>query len=308
MLEIKNVTVRFSGAEVKAVDDVSLTVRDGEHTAIVGETGSGKSVLLLALLRLLPKNAVIGGDVLLDGQNLLALPKKQLRHIRGKKISYIPQGSGSMNPLYKVARQVGEPLVIHNGMSIKESIRAVLPLFDRFDLCPVERTAGAYPHELSGGMRQRALIAMGISAGAEILLADEPTKGLDPERVKAVKAAFKALTEKTILCVTHDIAFARSFSENVCVMYAAQQLEYGRTSDVLADPLHPYTRDLLNALPENGMKTTSAGFAPPHDSYLNEFSGCRYRDRCANRTEKCKAVPPVADVNGHKVRCWKYAL
>ena len=308
MLEIDRVSVEFAGAGVRAVDDVSLTLPEGSRTAIVGETGSGKSVLLTAILRLLPADARISGDVRLNGESILQADKKRLRQIRGGLISYVPQGGGgSMNPLLRIGFQVGEPLMIHRGFSRRRAAEAAIPLLERFSLSPGRKLARAYPHMFSGGMRQRAMVAMGISAGAGILLADEPTKGLDERRVRMVEEAFASLREETLLCVTHDILFAGAVSDRLCVMYAAQQLEYGDTAEILARPLHPYTRDLVNAMPEKGMHYEDRGFAPPHGSYFNEEAGCRYRDRCRECTEKCARTPPLAEAEGRKVRCWKYA-
>ncbi len=308
MLEIDRVSVEFAGSGVRAVDDVSLTLPEGSRTAIVGETGSGKSVLLVALLRLLPSNAVVTGDVRLNGESVLAADRKRLRQIRGGLISYVPQGGGgSLNPLLKIGFQVGEPLMIHRGFRRRKAVEASFPLLERFNLTPGKEKAKAYPHMFSGGMRQRAMVAMGISAGAGIILADEPTKGLDERRVRMVEEAFRALEGETLLCVTHDILFAGAVSDRICVMYAAQQLEYGDAAAILSRPLHPYTRDLLDAMPENGMRYEDRGFAPPHGSYYDEAAGCRYRDRCRDCTEKCAQPPPLAEFEGRKVRCWKYA-
>lgn len=307
MLEIKNVSVEFKGASVKAVDQVSMTLEEGSRTCIVGETGSGKSVLIVAMLRLLPNNARVTGEILLDGEDLLRVSRKRMYQIRGGVVSYVPQGGGgSMNPLLTVGYQVGEPLIVHKNHSRKQAVEAAISLLERFHLVPGKEKAAAYPHMFSGGMRQRAMVAMGISAGAKYILADEPTKGLDDRRVKLVIDAFNLLTDETLLCVTHDILFAKAVSRKLSVMYAAQQLEYGDTEEILNNPLHPYTMDLINAMPENGMHYDDHGFAPPHGSYLDEFDGCRYKDRCRFCTERCNQLPPVVDMNGHIVRCWKY--
>jgi len=270
MLEIKNVSVSFAGTPVKAVDDVSLTLEDGTKTAIVGETGSGKSVLLVAIIRLLPSNAVVDGQILLDGEDILTIDKDTLCQIRGGKISYVPQGGGgSLNPLLTIGYQVAEPLMIHRGVEKKSAIDLIIPLLEKFNLVPGADRAKDYPHQYSGGMRQRAMVAMGISAGSRIILADEPTKGLDDTRVKMVIDAFDKLEKETLLCVTHDIIFAQAISKKLCVMYAATQLEYGDTEEVMTNPLHPYTRDLINAMPENGMKYDDHGFSSPE--YLLKY-------------------------------------
>ena len=153
-------------------------------------------------------------------------------------------------------------------------------------------------------MRQRAMVAMGISAGAKLILADEPSKGLDEKRVSLVVEAFEQLKEESLLCVTHDMMFAGRISDHICVLYAAQQVEYGPTEEILKNPLHPYTQDMILAIPENGMKVSMTGFAPPHTDYQNY--GCRYKHRCRFCTSKCDTMPPVFTLGDRKVRCWKY--
>lgn len=308
MFKLEQVSVCFASENsILAVDEVSLVMEDGSRTAIIGETGSGKSVLLLAILGLLPKNAAVSGKVLLDGENLLEADKKRMRKIRGGVISYVPQGGGaSMNPLMRIGFQVGEPLMEHRGYKKKQACAASVGLLQKFNLGNEAQIARAYPHMLSGGMRQRAMVAMGISAGPRIILADEPTKGLDERRVHMVEDTLNRLETETLLCVTHDINFARAVGKRISVMYAAQQVEYGTTEQVLEEPLHPYTRDILQAMPENGMKCQKTGFALSHDEYEAE-SGCRYRSRCRDCREICKQAPPLTDYNGHKVRCWNYA-
>lgn len=220
---------------------------EGSKTAIIGETGSGKSVLLLAILGLLPKNAAVSGNILLDGEDLLKADKKRIREIRGGIISYVPQGGGaSMNPLLKVGFQVGEPLMEHRGYSKKAAEKDSIGLLKRFNVGNEEKIAKAYPHMLSGGMQPAAQwVAMGISAGPRIILADEPTKGLDERRIRMVADALNQLKEETLLCVTHDMKFAKAVRDKISVMYAAQQLEYGTAAQVLEHPLHPYTQDMI---------------------------------------------------------------
>ncbi|MDO5425379.1 MAG: ABC transporter ATP-binding protein [Eubacteriales bacterium] len=306
MLEIKDVSVKFAaGNTVQAVEHVSLTVRDGEHVAIVGETGSGKSILLLAVLGLLPESAKVTGEVLFDGTDLRKLPAKELNQIRGSRISYVPQGSGNgFNPLLKVGYQISEPMRVHRKTPKKEAWEKSVELMRRFYIGKEEEAAKQYPHTFSGGMKQRALIAMGISADAGTILADEPTKGLDEERIAEVVKCFEQLEDKTILCVTHDLNFAKEISQRICVMYSSNLVEYAPAEEILKRPLHPYTQDMWMAMPENGLKFR-AGFSESHDNY--EKMGCRYAGRCSECFEKCKEMPPVFDVDGHKVRCWKYA-
>lgn len=307
MLEFEHISVRFAaGHSVQAVENISLTIPDGSRIAIVGETGSGKSVLLLAVLRLLPENAVVSGSAKLDGEEIFEMSPKRLNAIRGGVISYVPQGGGgSLNPLYSIGFQVGEPLMEHRGYKRKQAFAASIPLLKRFHIGDEERRASEYPHTFSGGMRQRAMIAMGISANARILFLDEPTKGLDGKRIRMVEEALELLKKETILCVTHDLHFAVRACHFVCVMYAAQQVEYGSAKEIWEHPLHPYTQAMLDALPENGMNY-QAGFAPEHDTEQGD-QGCRYRYRCPYRETRCDRMPPLFKVGERKVRCFRYA-
>ena len=306
MLEIKNLSVSFSAdSDVLAVQDVTLTLPDKGRIALVGETGSGKSVLLLAVMCLLAKNAVVTGEVLLNGEDILKMNRKQLDKIRGALISYVPQGGGaSLNPLMRVGEQVGEPLVEHQGWDKKDSVAKSVEVMKTLNMGNEEELAASYPHTFSGGMRQRAMIAMGIIAGSKILLADEPSKGLDEERVSLVVDSLNRLTEQSLLCVTHDLIFASRISDHICVLYSAAQVEFASTEEILNDPLHPYTRDMVKAIPENGMIVDNVGFAPSHDDFGK--GGCRYKHRCKDCTAKCSEMPPLFDVGDRKVRCWLY--
>ncbi len=306
LLRVEDLSVSFEGKNfVQAVEHVSLEVRAGDRLCIIGETGSGKSILLLAILRLLSPTAKVSGKAFYRDKDLFALTEKQLDAIRGSRISYVPQGSGNgMNPLLKVGFQVAEPMIAHRGMKRKEAESRAVELLKSFRLGREETIAKQYPFTYSGGMRQRALIAMGISAGAEVLFADEPTKGLDETRVKLTAEAFNALEGKTLVCVTHDLGFARSVSSRVSVMYAANQVEAASTEELFRNPLHPYTRDMLAAMPENGLHFRP-GYAPAHSDAGT--AGCKYALRCDRCSEKCRETPPLFDLGGHQVRCWQYA-
>ena len=305
LLRVEDLSVSFAGKNfVQAVEHVSLEVRAGDRLCIIGETGSGKSILLLAILRLLSPTAKVTGAVSYRDKDLFSLTDRQLDAIRGRCISYVPQGSGNgMNPLLKVGFQVAEPLIAHRGMKRRPAEMKAVELLRRFHLGREETIARQYPFTYSGGMRQRALIAMGISAGAELLFADEPTKGLDETRVRLTAEAFNALEGQTLVCVTHDLSFARSVSSRVCVLYAANQVEAAQTEELFANPLHPYTRDMLAAMPENGLRFRP-GYAPAHDD--TGTAGCKYRLRCGRCSEKCRETPPLFRIGGHQVRCWQY--
>ena len=299
MLEIEGVSIRF-GDNPEAVSDTTFTVGDGDRLAVVGETGSGKSVLLLAALGLLPASARV------TGRELLGCREREFNQIRGKEIAYIPQGSGNgLNPLYTVGRQLCEAIRKHQPCTRREALVQAAALLESFGLEHGAALCRSYPFQLSGGMRQRVLIAMGIAAGADLVLADEPTKGLDRRRIALVEDAFQRLGERTLLCVTHDLRFAHAISSRVVVMYASQQIESGDSPSFFAEPLHPYSRAMLEALPENGLRA-NMGFAPPRQD-VDAQSVCHFYGRCPWRSERCRKAPPLMTVGKRKVRCWKYA-
>lgn len=306
LMEIKDLSVRFGQEDSgQVLQDMNLTLHEREKIAIIGETGSGKSILLLTVLGLLPKEAAISGNVTYQGKSLLKMSRKELDGIRGHEISYIPQGSGSsMNPLMTVGMQIGEPLMIHKSYTKKNAISESVRLLRLFNIGQEEKRASAYPHTFSGGMKQRALIGMGIAAGANIIFADEPTKGLDERRIRMVEECFELLQDKTWICVTHDLNFAKKIGEKISVMYSSFQVEYGEAEDIFNDPYHPYTKDILRAMPENGLQ---------HNRKFSEKgkilpTGCRYQNMCEEVSEKCQTAPPMVECeNGRKVRCWKYA-
>jgi peptide/nickel transport system ATP-binding protein len=306
MLDLEHITVRFGSPEnIPVVNDVSLHINPLDKIGIIGETGSGKSVLLLAMLKMLPPSALVSGSMLIDGQDVLQMDKKEITKIRGKKISYVPQGTANgLNPLLTIGYQIGEPLTQHTDLNEQEIRYRVAEALTRLDMGDEDKIVKAYPHTLSGGMKQRALIAMGIIGEAPIIFIDEPTKGLDGRRVDLVVESFRLLANRTILCVTHDLRFARKIARKILVMYASQQVEFAEMEDFFRHPLHPYSQALLQALPENGLHV-NMGFAIPNTEYESN-QACLFANRCAQKTKKCQQRPPLVDVHGRKVRCWKY--
>lgn len=306
MIELRGVHVRFStNGTMQAARDVSLTARDGRTMVMIGETGSGKSVLLSAILRLLPPTAAVRGEILLDGLNLLALPEKEMTAIRGKRIGYIPQGNGAgMNPLLRTGYQVGEPLMEHKGFSRREAVIRSIELLAQFGLDGADKVSRMYPHQLSGGMRQRAMIAMGMAADAEVVLADEPTKGLDHARTQRVVESFAALRGKTMLCVTHDLGFAEQIADALCVLYASELVEFADREALIREPLHPYTHALLMAQPKHGLRCEVA-FASTREAQA--MDACVFHAACPRRQPRCAQRPPLFQRGGRKVRCWLYA-
>ena len=303
MLKLKDLHVQFTGRRsLEVVSGVNLTVMPGENTIVIGESGSGKSMILLAVLGLLPAAAKLSGAVEWNNQNLLTLTTAELERIRGREIAYIPQGGGNgLNPVMRIGKQLTEG--IHFETSADRRHFAIR-LLTRFGFGNADTVSRAYPHRLSGGMKQRVLIAMGTAREAQLILADEPTKGLDKQRGEEVIQVFKALQDRTLLCVTHDLAFAKAVSDKIVVLYASKVLEYGTRNDFFSRPLHPYSQALLAALPENGLQVLD-GFAPPHEELCR--SGCVFFARCPKRMKQCKTEPPFFHYGMQKVRCWRYA-
>jgi peptide/nickel transport system ATP-binding protein len=294
MLNIRNLSVWFDSTGVThAVRNVSMMLADGEKMVIIGETGSGKSVFLQAILRLLPPTAHCTGEVILNNIDLLQIPWSDMCNVRGAKLGYIPQGAGhAMNPLLSIGYQVGESWMIHNHRKRREAKKKAITLLRRFQLGEEETIVHTYPHMLSGGMRQRAMVAMGTAAGAAVILADEPTKGLDEKRIQMVIDSFKQLDRQTLLCVTHDISFAKAI-----------QVEVADSKRFFSQPLHPYSRALLASQPDNGFNCL-IGFAPPKAASL--IDTCVFAQLCPQAHKRCEHEPPMFDVEGRQVRCWLY--
>lgn len=304
-LQVKDLSVDFLGADgtiFRALDHVNLTVNQGHRLAVVGETGSGKSVLLLALMGLLPQNAVVTGEIRFQGQNLSALSEKEFRGLRGRHLAYVPQGAGqALNPLMRVGAQVAEPARIHQRMSRRAAMDGAVKILERMGIPHAQRRSREYPHQYSGGMIQRALAAMGLASGASLILLDEPTKGLDHQNRNAILHILKQFDRKTFVLVTHDLAFAQGFADRITVMLNSRVVETAPAKDFFDRPLHPYAEALLNARPGHGLK------APIH--FHTEFfhlSGCPFGARCGRVFIKCRCIPPMKDVGGHSVRCWHY--
>lgn len=306
MFRMNDVSIRF-GNGPNVVANTTVEVNKGDKLAVIGETGSGKSVLLLAALRLLPKSAIVSGEILFENKDLLSSSKKEIENIRGRAISYIPQGSGNgLNPLYTIGHQLCEAISLRQKAPKAEALIQAERLLKRFGFTDIRALCKAYPFMLSGGMRQRVLIAMAIAAGARLVFADEPTKGLDSARIKMVVDAFKGLQDQTVLCVTHDLRFAKTISNRIAVMYASQQIESSDCERFFSSPLHPYSAAMLKALPENGLNA-GIGFAPPRTSVeAKRRDGCGFSERCPDFHDSCREPPPMFSYGDRKVRCWLY--
>ncbi|MDN5366296.1 MAG: peptide/nickel transport system ATP-binding protein [Thermacetogenium sp.] len=308
LLKITDLRVYFKSPNglVKAADGVDLELHPGEILGLVGETGSGKTVLGLAITRLLPKTAAISGEVLYRGQNLLALSEEEMRKVRGREVTMIFQNPlSSLNPTLTIGEQIAEVLREHRGLKGKEAWQRAGELLELTGI--PAKWVRSYPHELSGGMRQRAMIAIGLACAPSLLIADEPTRGLDvtiqAQIVELLHAVTKGVSPpRSMLLITHDLGVAAALTDHLAVMYAGKIVEYGRTGEVFRNPRHPYTRALLDSHPSNGL-IAAKGFSP---SLINLPSGCSFHPRCKKACKKCAHESPLVQRIGmdHGVRCF----
>lgn len=316
LLEIKDLEVFFKSSQgiVKAVNKVNINTRDGMTTAIVGESGSGKSVTTLAIMVLLDKSSLekISGEINFEGKNLLELSAEELRKIRGNEISMIFQEPmTSLNPALKIGYQMSEVFRTHFKMDKKTAKEKSIEMIKKVEIDRAEDVYNSYPHELSGGMRQRIMIAMALSSSPKLLIADEPTTALDVTIQKEVLELMKKLKEDmkaSIIFITHDLGVVSDIADYVNVMYAGKVVERAKAEDIFNNPLHPYTRGLIKAIPSAHKKKdelyTIRGSVPnPID--LPEC--CNFCDRCDEKMKICEEkLPEEVDIDGHKVSCFLY--
>lgn len=316
LLEIKNLEVFFKSSQgaVKAVNKVNINTRDGMTTAIVGESGSGKSVTSLAIMGLIDKSSLekISGEINFEGKNLLEFSPEELRKIRGKEISMIFQEPmTSLNPALKIGYQMSEVYRTHFNMDKKTAKEKSLEMIKKVEINRAEDVYNLYPHELSGGMRQRIMIAMALSASPKLLIADEPTTALDVTIQREVLELMKKLKEDmntSIIFITHDLGVVSDIADYVNVMYAGKMVERAKVEDIFNEPLHPYTRGLIKAIPTVYKKKkelyTIRGSVP---NPINLPDCCYFCDRCDEKMKICEEkVPEEIDIDGHKVSCFLY--
>ncbi|MDD6888342.1 MAG: ABC transporter ATP-binding protein [bacterium] len=317
LLEVKNLKTYFYTEEgvTKAVDGLDLQLHEGETLAIVGESGCGKSVTSLSILGLVttPPGKIEAGEILFDGEDLLKKSEKQMRKIRGNKISMIFQEPlTSLNPVFTVGKQIMEALILHRSLDKKAAREEAIRLLKLVGLPNPEKAVDDYPHQLSGGMRQRVMIAMALSCQPKILIADEPTTALDvtiQAQILRLLAELQKKTNTAIILITHDLGIVAQVAQNVVVMYAGEAVEYGDVRSIFAHPLHPYTEGLLKSIPVLGESRerlySIEGMVPSQKNYPK---GCRFAPRCEYATEKCHAEKPelLTAKDGRPVRCWKY--
>ena len=320
LLEVKNLTTTFStgAGTIRAVDDVSFSIESGQTLGLVGESGCGKSVTALSILRLIPSppGRIIAGEIYLDGLELLSLPEPRMKRIRGNRISMIFQEPmTSLNPVFTVGEQVGEVYRLHQGLSRKQALERVIDLFGHVGIPAPAARVLSYPHQLSGGMRQRVMIAMALACRPALMIADEPTTALDVTIQAQILDLMNRLGEETgasTLFITHDLGIIAEVARHVAVMYAGRLMEYAGVDDLYHDPLHPYTRGLLSSVPAPGAGkrtprlSTIPGTVP---SPINPPPGCPFHDRCPDAFQPCPELLPSLynRGNGRLVRCFKYA-
>jgi oligopeptide/dipeptide ABC transporter ATP-binding protein len=316
-LEARGVTVEVGPAHARSrvVRDVSVVLLAGQITALVGETGSGKTMTALSLLRLLPPGAkATAQTMLLGGTDLAALSEAQMAAVRGSRISMIFQDPlAALNPVRTVGFQIAEPLRAHRGMSAAAAARRSVELLDQVGIPDPEHNVKRYPHELSGGMRQRVLIAAALACDPDVLVADEPTTALDVTIQAQILGLLRSETERrglAVLLVTHDLAVAWTVADRVQVMYGGTTVEEGRSREVIGAPNHPYTRGLLASVPSTKRKVTPLlGIPGSPDGVWSIAAGCRFAPRCAHVVDRCRQdEPPLLPIAGdHDSRCWVYA-
>jgi oligopeptide/dipeptide ABC transporter ATP-binding protein len=321
LLEIKGLKTHFFTDEgvSPAVDGVDYAVRKGETLGVVGESGCGKSVTALSIMRLIPEppGKIIGGDILFENQSLLALSNDEMRRIRGNKISMIFQEPmTSLNPVYTIGNQISEALRLHQGLSKKDAHERAIEMLQLVGIPLPERRVDEHPHQLSGGMRQRAMIAMALSCNPSLLIADEPTTALDvtiQAQILDLMVSLKADLDTAIILITHDLGVVAESAARVVVMYAGKVVEEADVYNIFEHPLHPYTEGLLESIPridrseKKKARLTEIQGVVPIPSQLPD--GCHFNPRCPKVMDVCRHENPELkkESEDHQVRCWLYS-
>lgn len=309
ILSVRDLTISFNlwGAWHPAVNGVSFDVERNETLCIVGESGCGKSITALSIMGLLTDAARLEGSIVYDGQNLLEMKEKELEKRRGDKLAMIFQEPmTSLNPVLKVGQQIAEPLMFHKGMSKSAAWKEARNLLDLVRIPDAATRLNQYPHQLSGGMRQRIMIAIGLACKPDILIADEPTTALDvtiQAQVLALLNDIRKEQDLSIIMITHDLGVVANVADRVAVMYAGDLVEVAGVTDLFDRPSHPYTQALLSSIPRADRKDSLVpirGQVPP---IYDMPSGCRFSPRCDEATQKC-SEKPILGGDGHLCRCW----
>jgi oligopeptide/dipeptide ABC transporter ATP-binding protein len=317
LLEIKNLKTHFFTEDgvVKAVDGNDVEIYEEETLGVVGETGSGKSVQALSILQLIPQPGfIVDGEIIFKGSNLLRKTEEDMRKIRGKEITMIFQDPmNALNPVFTIGNQISETLMLHNEITRKEALTQSIEILRTLNIPRPERIINVFPHELSGGMRQRIQIAIGLACKPSLLIADEPTTALDATIEIQVLELLKELKKQfhtSIMLITHDLGVIAEMSDRVIVMYAGNIVERANVRDLFKDPLHPYTKALIGAIPyvEKGKKkrlTTIPGMVP---NLIHPPTGCRFHPRCKNAMDVCRKAKPklLEEKENHYTACFLY--
>ncbi len=320
LLEIQNLITYFYTLEgtVKAVDDVSFSISKGEIVGLVGESGCGKSVTALSILRLIPNppGKIVGGRIIFQGKNLCELEIQEMRKIRGNEISMIFQEPmTSLNPVFTIGSQITEAIRLHQKLSKKEALHKAIEMLNLVGIPSPEKRVEEYPHELSGGMKQRAMIAMALSCHPKLLIADEPTTALDvtiQAQILDLMLKMKDELNTSILLITHDLGVIAEAVQKVVVMYAGKIMERASVYDIFQNPLHPYTQGLIESIPKiNVLKQhkqklkTIPGIVPDMTKLPK---GCKFSPRCRQAMKICReSEPELVEINdSHSTQCWLY--
>lgn len=300
---------------VPAVEGVSFTLDKGETLGIVGESGSGKSVTALSIMRLIPNppGKIVGGSIRFNGEDLLQKSEAAMRRIRGNSISMIFQEPmTSLNPVYTIGRQISEAIILHQKLSRKQAMEKTLEMLKLVKIPLSEKRIHQYPHQLSGGMNQRVMIAMALSCMPDLLIADEPNTALDVTIQAQILEILKELKERlgtAVLLITHDLGIVAEMAGKVLVMYCGQAVEYSDVRSIFKEPAHPYTTALLKSIPSiTGPKQKLYSIKGMVPTPSKDIQGCRFKERCEDVMDQCwQEEPPLKPRGNGLVRCWKYA-
>ena len=314
LLEVKALSTSFftEAGEVRAVDGVSFSVEPGKLLGIVGESGSGKSACMLSIMRLLPETAkIVGGEVIFEDKDLLKLSEPEMRHVRGARIAMIFQEPmTSLNPVFTIGSQIGEAVRLHQHTNRAETRNRTIEALRMVGIADPDRRIDDYPHQLSGGMRQRVMIAMALSCNPRLLIADEPTTALDVTIQAQILDLIRELQVRlglAVILVTHDLGIVSEYADDVTILYAARVMEQAPSAELFRNPLNPYTRGLLESIPGiDGAKHHRLQAIPGTiPSALNPPAGCRFHPRCSRAIPQCSAAEPPLERKGpdHYVAC-----
>lgn len=317
LLEVKNLKTYFHSdrSVVRAADDVSFYVNEGETLGIVGESGCGKSITCMSVVRLVetPPGKYEGGEIIFNGEDMLKVSDTRIREIRGNDISFIFQEPmTSLNPVFKIGRQISETMMLHRNMSKNEAYKESIKMLDTVKIPNPERVVDEYPFALSGGMRQRAMIAMALACQPKLLIADEPTTALDVTIQAQVLDLMNELKQKmntSIIFITHDLGVIAEMSDRVMVMYAGKVVEVAETIDIFKNPKHPYTIGLIGSKPDMGTESSRLHVIPGNVPDLSNVpTGCPFHTRCGHAMDICRETFPGETIleDEHRIACWLY--